>query len=77
MPWKAKPMAEENARGRSGRDYSAARLACGKYVQFEGGDLSAKLEDALRSGWSMSLTRHGAWLLSLQIATGAVAGATS
>jgi hypothetical protein len=53
MPWKAKPMAEENARGDGGSDYSAARRACGKYVHGEGGDLTAKLEDALRSGWSI------------------------
>jgi len=63
MSWKAKPMAEENARGHGGSDYSAARKACGKYVHGEEGDLSAKLEDALRSGWSIEALK--AYALSI------------
>lgn len=34
-------------------DYDAVRRACSKAPPAEGGDLGAKLEDALKSGWSI------------------------
>jgi len=69
MSWKAKPMAEENARGHGSSDYSAARRACGKYAHGEEGDLSAKLEDALRSGWSIEALKAYAFSIWQQSAS--------
>jgi hypothetical protein len=63
MPRKARPKAGVNAQGHSGSNYRAARRACGKYVHGEEGDLSAKLEDALRSGWSIEALK--AYALSI------------
>ena len=34
-------------------DYDAVRRACSKAPPAEGGDLGAKLDDALKSGWSI------------------------
>jgi hypothetical protein len=62
-------MAEENALGHGGSDYSAARRACGKHVHSEGGDLSAKLEDALRSGWSIEALKAYAFSIWQQSAS--------
>jgi hypothetical protein len=46
-----KPTRKAEASG--GADYDAARRACSKALPAEGGDLGAKLEGALKSGWSI------------------------
>jgi hypothetical protein len=62
-------MAEENAQGHGGSDYLAARRACHKCVHGEEGDLSAKLEDALRSGWSIEALKAYAFSIWQQSAS--------
>jgi hypothetical protein len=69
MPRKARPMAGENGHGHGGSDYSAARRACGEYVHGEEGDLSAKLDDALRSGWSIEALKAYAFSIWQQSAS--------
>jgi hypothetical protein len=44
-------------------DYSAAWRACGTFVSGEGDDLRAKLDGALRSGWSMRALKAYAMLV--------------
>jgi hypothetical protein len=69
MPRKARPIAGENAQGYGGSDYSAAQRACGKDVHGEEEDLSAKLEDALRSGWSIEALKAYAFSIWQQSAS--------
>lgn len=46
-----------------GGDYSAARRACGKLLPGEKDDLRAKLDSALKSGWSMQALKAYAILV--------------
>ena len=51
-----KPMVGKRARkaeASADADYNAVRRACSKAPPAEGGDLGAKLDDALKSGWSI------------------------
>jgi hypothetical protein len=51
-----KPMVGKRARkaeASGDADYDAVRRACSKAPPAEGGDLGAKLDDALKSGWSI------------------------
>lgn len=43
----------DKAQAPSDADDSAARLACSKVLAGEEGDLRAKLDDALKAGWSI------------------------
>jgi hypothetical protein len=62
-------MVEEKCAGHSGSDYSTARRACGENLHGEEGDLSAKLEDALRSGWSIEALKAYAFSIWQQSAS--------
>jgi hypothetical protein len=50
-------------------DYSAARRACGAFVSGEADDLRAKLDSALKSGWSMQALKAYAMLVWQQPAS--------
>jgi hypothetical protein len=67
MPWNAKIDSGRKCADHAGSDYVAARQACGNHQQHgEEGDLSAKLEEALRSGWSIEALK-ASWLALQEI----------
>jgi hypothetical protein len=53
IPRNAKTDGGRKCAGYGDADYDAAQRACANYLHGEEGDLSAKLEEALRSGWSI------------------------
>jgi hypothetical protein len=70
MPWNAKIDSGRKCADRAGSDYVAARRACGNHLQHgEEGDLSAKLEEALRSGWSIEALKAYAFSIWQQTAS--------
>jgi hypothetical protein len=58
--------------GHGDSDCVAARWACSNYLDGEGGNLSAKLEEALRSGWSIEALKAYAFSTWRQSASGDV-----
>jgi hypothetical protein len=73
MPRNAKTDGERKCAGHGDSDYVAAQRACGKCLHGEGGDLSAKLEEALRSGWSIEALKAYAFSIWQQSASDDVA----
>jgi hypothetical protein len=69
MPWNAKTERGRKCAGHGDSDYVAVRRACGKHLHGEEGDLSAKLEEALRSGWSIEALKAYAFSIWQQSAS--------
>jgi hypothetical protein len=69
MPWNAKTDGGRKCAGQGDSDYVAAQRACGKYLHGEEGDLSAKLEKALTSGWSIEALKAYAFSIWQQSAS--------
>jgi hypothetical protein len=51
------------AQAPSDADYNTARLACSKVLAGEQGDLRAKLDDALKAGWSIQALKAYAFFV--------------
>jgi hypothetical protein len=69
MPWNAKTDGGRKCAGQGDSDYVAAQRACCKYLHGEEGDLSAKLEEALTSGWSIEALKAYAFSIWQQSAS--------
>ena len=69
MPRNAKTDGGRKCAGYGDADYDAAQRACANYLHGEEGDLSAKLEEALRSGWSIEALKAYAFSIWQQSAS--------